>query len=141
MLDGFCRVVVRPALTYWFPPLPPLPVILTFPRPAVCPKPLMPTYVAAINRNINVPKNGKLTLQSGRNIERDVRDGHIADCCPRHNIYGAFEFELDTLSICDSCKERSKKCVVQGMKRLLREGNFEICDVPGGYATISVGKR
>lgn len=57
-------------------------------------------------------KMGKVTLQSGCNIERDVRDGHVADCCPRHNINGTFEFELDTLSISDSCNERSKSCVV-----------------------------
>lgn len=64
MLDGFCRVVVRPALTYWFPPLPPLPVILTLPRPAVCPKLLMPTYVVAINRDRNVKKMGSLPFRA-----------------------------------------------------------------------------
>src|SRR6267154_3278856 len=101
MSDGFCRIVVRTALTYWFPPLPPLPVILTLLRPAVCLKLLMPTYVATINRDRNVQK-WELTLQSRHNIERDVRDGHIADCCPRHNIYGTFEFELNTLRISDS---------------------------------------
>jgi hypothetical protein len=56
ILDGFCRVVVRSALIYWCPPLPPLPVILTLLRLAVCPKLLMPTYVAAINRDENVQK-------------------------------------------------------------------------------------
>ncbi len=57
-------------------------------------------------------KNEKLTLQSRRNIESNVRDGHVADCCPRHNIYGTFQFELDTLGISDSCKERGKNYVV-----------------------------
>lgn len=77
-------------------------------------------------------KIGGLTLQGRRDIERDFRDGHVADCCPRHNIYGTFEFELDTLGISDSCNERGKNCVVQGLERLLGEGNFEICNVPGG---------
>jgi hypothetical protein len=71
----------------------------------------MPTYVVAINRDRNV-KKGELTLQSRRNIERDVRDGHVADCCPRHNIDGTFEFELDILGIGDSCQERGKNYVV-----------------------------
>jgi len=57
-------------------------------------------------------KNGELTLQSRPNIERDVRDGHVTDCCPRHDIYGAFEFELDISGISDSCHERGKNCVV-----------------------------
>ena len=57
-------------------------------------------------------KTGKLTLQSRRNIERDVRDGHVADCCPRYNIYGTSEFKLDTLGISDSCNKRGKNCVV-----------------------------
>jgi hypothetical protein len=54
----------------------------------------------------------ELTLQGGRNIVRDVRDGYIADRCPRYNIYGAFEFELDALGISDSCRECGKECVV-----------------------------
>lgn len=57
-------------------------------------------------------QNEELTLQSRRNVKRDVRDRHVADCCPRHNIYGTFEFELDTLGISDICKERGKNCVV-----------------------------
>lgn len=75
---------------------------------------------------------GELTLQSRHNIKRNVRDGHVADCCPRHNIHGPSEFELDSLCISDSCNERGKSCVVYGLERLLREGYFEICDVPGG---------
>src|SRR5258708_4124079 len=110
ILDGFCRVVVRSALINWFPPLPPLPVILTLPRPAVRSKLLMPTYAAAIDRP-KYPKIGGLTLQSGRNIERDLRYRYIADCCSRHNVYRALEFELDTLGVSDSRKECGKNCV------------------------------
>jgi hypothetical protein len=44
----------------------------------------------------------ELTFHSGRNIERDVGNGYVPDCRPRHDICGTFEFELETLGISDS---------------------------------------
>jgi len=123
----------------WFPPLPPLPVILTFPRLAVRPRLLMPAHVVVIDIDLNVKKWGGLTSRGGRNIEGDVRDGDVTDCGSRHNVCGTFEFKLDTLGISDGCKECGKRYVVHGAERLLRERNPEICDVPSGYAAHSVG--
>ena len=79
------------------------------------------------------------TFHRGRNIERNFRNGYVADRGPCYDVCGTFEFELEALGISDSGKERSKSHGVQRMKWLLREGNFEICDVTSGYIAYSVG--
>ena len=84
-------------------------------------------------------RNRRVTSNGGRNIEGDVSDGYVADCGSRHNVRRTFEFELDTLGISNGCKECSKRYIVHGAERLLREGNSEICDAPSGYAAYSVG--
>jgi hypothetical protein len=121
--------------------LPPLPVMVTFPRLAVCPKLLMPAYVLIINVDLNVKGITGLTFHSGHNIDRYVRNGYVADCGPRYDVCGTLKFELQTLGISDSRKECGKSQVVQGMKWLPREGNFEICDVTRGYTAYGVGLR
>ena len=83
-------------------------------------------------------RNRRFTSHGGRDIEGYVSDGYVADCGSRHDVRGTFEFELDTLGIRHGCKECSKRYVVRGAERLLREGNSEICDVPRGYAAYGV---
>ena len=66
-------------------------------------------YVATIHILHTYVKNCGLTLQSGGDIVKDVRDGYVANRCPRYIIYEALEFELDTLVINDGHKECGKK--------------------------------
>jgi len=99
----------------------------------------MPAYVIVINVDLNVKGIAELTFHSGRNIERYVRNGYVADRGPRYDVCGTLKFELQTLGISDSCKECSKSHIAQGMKWLLREGKFEICDVTRGYTAYGVG--
>jgi hypothetical protein len=84
----------------------------------MCPKLLMPTYVAAIVHT-NV-KNRELTPQSGCDIVRDVRDRYVAGRCPRYSVYKALEFELDNLGINDGRKEYGKNVLFRD-----RRGCFE----------------
>ena len=111
--------------------------MLTFPRLAVRPKLLMLAHVVVIDIDPNVRKWG---AHGGRNVEGDVSNGYVAECGSRHDVCGAFEFELDTLGISDGCKECGKRHIVHGAERQLREGNSEICNVPSGYAAYSVGR-
>lgn len=98
-------------------------------------------YVVAINVDLNVEGMTELTFHSGRNIERYVRNGYVADRGPRYDVCGTLEFELQSLGISDCHKECGKSHVAQGMKWLLREGNLEICNVTRGYTAYGVGLR
>jgi hypothetical protein len=71
ILDGFWRVVVRGVRMYWFPPLPPLPTIVTLLSDAVPPKLLMPLMLDGtlkgmpeiLRRDVSTPFTRR---QSGR---------------------------------------------------------------------------
>jgi len=101
----------------------------------------MPAHVVVINVDLNVKGITELTFHSGRNIERYVRNGYVADRGPRYDICGTLEFELQTLVISDRRQKCGKSHVAQGMKWVLRKGKLEICDVTRGHTAYGVGLR
>jgi len=74
---------------------------------------MVPAYVFVVDIDPRIKDEG-LTFHNGRNIERNVRDGHVPDCGPRHDIGGTAKLKFKTVDISDSRKECVKSIIVQG---------------------------
>ena len=76
---------------------------------------MVPAYVFVIDIDPSIEDEG-LTFRSGHNIERDVRDGHVPDCGPRHDIGGTTKLKFEPMDVSDSRKECVESIVVQALE-------------------------